>query len=99
MTYLEDREEKQPHRLSRMAVISVQRNGVDKGELTPRLNNYFRMGTTIGTPAVKTSFDEDLYLNLVNINDDGSVIGLQVILEPMILWLWLAITTISWAQE
>jgi len=89
LTYIGDREDRQPHRLSRMAVIDVKRGGRDIGELTPRLNNYYRMGSTIGTPAVKTSFDEDLYLNLVNINDDGSVIGLQVILEPMILWLWL----------
>jgi cytochrome c-type biogenesis protein CcmF len=89
LTYVEDKEEKQPHRSSRLAVISVERNDSDLGLLMPRLNNYYRMGSTIGTPAVKTSLDEDLYLNLVNINTDGSIIGLQVILEPMILWLWL----------
>ena len=44
--------------------------------------------STIGTPAVKTTLKEDLYLNLVNINEDGSVIGLQVIIEPLIFWLW-----------
>ena len=47
------------------------------------------MGSVIGTPAVKTSLDEDLYLNLVKMDEDGKRIGLQVIIEPLIFWLWL----------
>ena len=47
------------------------------------------MGSVIGTPAVHNFLDEDLYLNLVNMNADGSVVGLQVITQPLVLWLWL----------
>ena len=96
LSYVEDRTEEQPHRLSRMAVIKVHRGDSYVGELTPRLNNYFRMGSVIGTPAVKTSLDEDLYLNLVKMDEDGKRIGLQVIIEPLIFWLWLGLWRRSW---
>ena len=47
------------------------------------------MGTVIGTPAVKNLYDRDVYVNLINIDEDGGVIGLQVIIEPMMIWLWI----------
>ena len=68
--------------------MTVTRSGRDIGVLEPKLNNYFRMGSVIGTPAVHNFLDEDLYLNLVNMNEDGSIVGLQVITQPLVLWLW-----------
>lgn len=89
LTYLEATTKEEPHRYSRIARIKATKDGRDLGVLEPKLNNYVRMAnSTIGTPAVKTTLQEDLYLNLVNINDDGSVVGLQVIIEPLIFWLW-----------
>ena len=46
------------------------------------------MQTTIGTPAVKTTLGKDLYLSLVKIDEDNDRIGLQVIIEPLVFWLW-----------
>jgi cytochrome c-type biogenesis protein CcmF len=88
LVYLSSRSESQPHRSSKVAVIEVRREGEVAGLLEPRLNNYFRMGTVIGTPAVRTMLHEDLYVNLVKIDDGGSQIGLQVIIEPLVFWLW-----------
>lgn len=58
------------------------------GVLEPRLNNYIRMQTTIGTPAVRSSWDRDLYLSLVKIDDDNARVGLQAIIQPLVFWLW-----------
>jgi cytochrome c-type biogenesis protein CcmF len=89
LTYIEATTKTEPHRISRIARIQASKNGRDLGILEPKLNDYVRMGgSTIGTPAVKTTLQEDLYLNMVNINDDGSVVGLQVIIEPLMFWLW-----------
>lgn len=89
ITYLEATTKEEDHRFSRIARFEASKNGRNLGILEPKLNNYVRMAnSTIGTPAVKTTLQEDLYLNLVNINDDGSIVGLQVIIEPLIFWLW-----------
>ncbi len=89
LTYTGKETVTESHRASEIAKVSVLRNGREIGLLEPKLNNYFRMGSVIGTPAVHNFLDEDLYLNLVNMNEDGSVVGLQVITQPLVLWLWL----------
>ena len=88
LTYLEPAVIKESHRQSRMARIQVSKNGSEIGILEPKLNHYFKMGSDIGTPAVRSSLKEDLYLNMVNISSDGSSVSLQVIIEPMIFWIW-----------
>ena len=89
ITYVDATSEEEPHRSSQLANLSVKHNGTDIGILSPRLNTYFRMGSVIGTPAVKTRPDEDLYITLVKLEDSGRIIGIKVIIEPMIIWLWL----------
>lgn len=89
LTYEGKETVRESHRQSESAKVSVQRNGRDIGLLEPKLNNYYRMGSVIGTPAVHNFVDEDLYLNLVNMNEDGSIVGLQVITQPLVLWLWI----------
>ena len=89
LEYLRNETVQQPHRLSRVATLQLTSENRDLGLIEPRLNNYFRMGTVIGTPAVKNLYDRDVYVNLINIDEDGGVIGLQVIIEPMMIWLWI----------
>ena len=45
------------------------------------------MSSVIGTRRFNF-LDEDLYLNLVNMNEDGSIVGLQVITQPLVYGLW-----------
>jgi cytochrome c-type biogenesis protein CcmF len=89
LTYTGKETVQESHRASEIAKVTVSRSGRDIGVLEPKLNNYYRMGSVIGTPAVHNFLDEDLYLNLVNMNEDGSIVGLQVITQPLVLWLWL----------
>lgn len=86
LTFDSARDEMESHRAAQIAVLSVKRGDRDLGLLEPRLNNYFRMGSVIGTPAVRSGLDEDLYLSLIQMDSERAV--LQVIVEPLVLWLW-----------
>ena len=88
ITYIEPSSQEEPHRSSQMTDVRVVREGSDLGLLRPRLNTYFRMGSVIGTPAVHTSLDEDLYITLINMEDSGRIVTIKVIVEPLIFWLW-----------
>ncbi|HNE36160.1 MAG TPA: cytochrome c-type biogenesis CcmF C-terminal domain-containing protein, partial [Microthrixaceae bacterium] len=55
----------------------------------PRLNKYRVDGQTIGTPSVRVGPTDDVYLALTKApSGEGSAIGLRVIVQPLILWLW-----------
>ena len=46
----------------------MSRGGRDLGMLSPRMNQYERQREPIGTPAVRSSLFEDLYLSVMNID-------------------------------
>jgi len=77
----------EPHRISNLANIRVRRGGSDLGVLSPRMNHYATMAQPIGTPAVRSSALEDLYLSLVNA--DSGTATVRVIVEPFVYWLWI----------
>ncbi len=88
LSYLGSERQDQPHRTSLLARFSVTRDGKELGELSPRLNHYKKMGQPIGTPVVHSGLDEDLYLSLVNIDSDAKTVSLDVMVHPMVWWLW-----------
>jgi cytochrome c-type biogenesis protein CcmF len=61
----------------------------DDGVFTPSLSE-FRFGTqAIGTPSVRVSPTNDVYLALQALPEDGSdEILLRVVVQPLIVWLW-----------
>ena len=78
----------EPHRVSSIARFSVSKDGRDLGLLEPRMNTYLRMGSPIGTPAVHSGLREDLYLSLIQVDDSAETASLDVIVEPLIWWIW-----------
>ena len=58
----------EPHREAIVARVAVSRGGRDLGFLSPRMNQYERQREPIGTPAVRSSLFEDLYLSVMNID-------------------------------
>jgi len=72
----------QPHRRSEVAWIQVDDTRIDA-----RMNHYATMSDPIPTPAVLSSWDEDLYLSLVRMDDDS--VSVRAILEPFVYWLWI----------
>jgi cytochrome c-type biogenesis protein CcmF len=62
----------------------------DDGTYAPAISE-FRFGTqTIGTPSVRTSAVDDVYLSLQALPTEGSdEILLRVIVQPLVVWLWI----------
>ena len=82
--------ERQPHRTSQIATLSVAANGKSVGGLRPAINQYPSMREPIGTPAVRTSLTHDLYLTVMNVMPDGRV-GIRAIVTPAVLWIWIGV--------
>ena len=72
------------------ATSAVSKGGRDLGVLQPRMNQYSTEREPIGTPAVRTSLREDLYLSVMNIDPDRGTLGLLAMVNPMVGCLWAA---------
>ena len=70
--------------------MDVSRNGRGLGTLYPRMNQYESQREPIGTPAVRTSLTEDLYLSIHNIDPESGTVGLLILVTPMVGWIWIA---------
>jgi cytochrome c-type biogenesis protein CcmF len=90
LTFVNAERMSEPHRESIRARVDVSRNGRDLGTLYPRMNQYENQREPIGTPAVHTSIAEDLYLSIHNIDIDSGTVGLLVLINPMVCWIWIA---------
>ena len=78
----------QQHRDSLVARIAVTKGGRDLGVLSPRMNHYESQREPVGTPAVRTSLFEDLYLSVMNIDPAQGTLGLLALVNPMVAWIW-----------
>ena len=93
LIYREIQNVEQPHRTSKIAVVDVLKDGKSLGSMRPRDNTYLKgnmAGQSVGTPAVRSGFKEDLYLTLLRTDDDQGVpiASVRVIVQPMMKWLW-----------
>ncbi|MCM2254780.1 MAG: heme lyase CcmF/NrfE family subunit [Vicinamibacteria bacterium] len=80
----------EPHREATVARIEVLIDGAVVGRLEPRMNFYPTQREPIGTPAVRTSVREDLYLSVMNFDTAGGSVGLLAMVNPMVVWIWVA---------
>ena len=80
----------EPHRRSLVARLDVTRNGRSVGSLHPRMNQYESQREPIGTPAVRSTLTEDLYVSIQNIDAKSHTVGLLVLVNPMVPWIWIA---------
>jgi cytochrome c-type biogenesis protein CcmF len=78
----------EPHRQSLVARVAVERGGRSLGVLEPRMNYYPNQREPVGTPAVRSSWREDLYLSMVNVDPGRQTLGLHAIVKPMVAWIW-----------
>lgn len=54
------------------------------------MNQYRSQRESIGTPAVRTGLVEDLYVSAMNIDRESGTVGLLVMVNPLVSWLWIA---------
>lgn len=82
--------DQQPQRFVVGADLSVLGgNGQVIGQLSPRQNFYTAQGSEpVTTPAVRSRPNADLYINLLAFQRDGSNATLNVIVEPLVSWIW-----------
>jgi cytochrome c-type biogenesis protein CcmF len=71
------------------ARIRVERNGQNLGVYAPAISTFPNANGGIGTPSVRTSWREDLYLTLVSSPTAADRVTIGVAVNPVILWLWL----------
>jgi cytochrome c-type biogenesis protein CcmF len=90
LTFVKADDVREPHRRSLVATVAITRGGKDLGTLRPAMNQYAAEREPIGTPAVRTSLKEDLYLSIMNIDVEGGTLGLLAMVNPMVGCLWLA---------
>jgi cytochrome c-type biogenesis protein CcmF len=90
LTFLGVEHVREPHREAVVANVSVYRGSENLGVLSPRMNQYPTQREPIGTPAVKSSLREDLYLSAMNIDAERGSVGLLALVNPMVVWLWIA---------
>ena len=80
----------EPHREALVARVAVSRGGRDLGTLSPGMNQYENQREPVGTPDVRTSLFEDLYLSALNVDPDSGSLGLHAMINPMVAWIWIA---------
>ncbi|GAC1343100.1 MAG: heme lyase CcmF/NrfE family subunit [Myxococcales bacterium] len=90
LTFVRAEEVKEPHRQSLLARIEVSRGDRRLADLLPRMSQYESQREPVGTPAVRSGLTEDLYLSIHNIDPGAGTVGLLVLVNPMVGWIWIA---------
>jgi cytochrome c-type biogenesis protein CcmF len=90
LTFVKAESLEEPHRRSVRAHIDVTKNGRALRPLYPSMNHYDTQREPIGTPAVRTSLAEDLYLSVMNIDPSRGTVGLLALVNPLVGWIWIA---------
>jgi cytochrome c-type biogenesis protein CcmF len=90
LTFVKAERVREPHREALVARISVSRHGRALGVLSPGMNQYESQREPVGTPDVRTSLFEDLYLSALNIDPENGTVGLHAMVNPMVAWIWMA---------
>jgi cytochrome c-type biogenesis protein CcmF len=78
----------EPHRFVVGADLTAFIGTREIGKLDPRLNFYGETREPITTPAVRSRPIDDLYINLLAFDENGAHATINVIIEPMVFWIW-----------
>ncbi len=72
------------------AVLSVNKNGIDAGELYPRRDFFYDAQQTMTIPGVRSTMEDDLYVILVDWQPISTRMAtFKVYHNPLVNWLWL----------
>ncbi|MDP2471197.1 MAG: heme lyase CcmF/NrfE family subunit [Candidatus Palauibacterales bacterium] len=82
--------EEQDHRFVVGATFSIFHDGKEAGTMQPRMNYYPNAQQPVGTPDVRSSLKEDLYLTLMAFDQEqGRHATIRAIVNPAVPWLWI----------
>jgi cytochrome c-type biogenesis protein CcmF len=88
-------EETTPNRRSTIATFGISRDGKVVGSLAPRMNVFRGNMQPIGTPGVRSTITQDLYLSVMNIDAEAGVVGLRAFVNPLVYWIWIGMFVIG----
>jgi len=72
------------------AVLGVERNDIEIGELYPRRDFYYESQQSVTIPGLRSNMEEDLYVILVDwqpVSSQG--VTFKIYDNPLVNWLWL----------
>jgi cytochrome c-type biogenesis protein CcmF len=87
-------EGREPHRAWVAAAFEITRGGGAGVILKPRQNFFARSTDPIGTPAVRSSLKEDLYLSLMAYDPTQRTATFRAWVFPLVAWMWCALPLI-----
>lgn len=91
MKYLGLSSGEEAHRTFVAAKVEVTAPNGTVTELRPRMNYYERSTDPVGTPAVRETAKEDLYLSLMAFSEQGGTASFNVWVFPLVGWIWYSI--------
>jgi cytochrome c-type biogenesis protein CcmF len=97
LTFLGTEVKTEPNRMAVLARVGVARGGKAVATLVPHMNEYASQREPVGTPAVRSSVFEDLYLSVMNVDPNAQTLGLRVFVNPMVGWIWVAMIVMALA--
>jgi len=71
------------------ATLSVFEGERQVGMLVPQKHFHRRAQQLVSEGAIHTTLKEDLWVALVDWEEAGSMIALQVIVSPLVVWIWI----------
>jgi cytochrome c-type biogenesis protein CcmF len=74
-----------PSHSSYEAVLRVDGGGT----FSPAVSQFGTGSATVGTPAIDSSWRDDLYLTIASIPTKGTVWSFGVVEQPLVMWLWI----------
>lgn len=81
----------EPHRSFVATRVEVTAPNGEVSELAPRMNYYERMTDPVGTPAVRETVKEDLYLSLMAFSEERGTASFNAWIFPLVNWIWWSI--------
>ncbi len=84
VTFVGTRQVTSPSRSAFEAVLRV-----DHGTFTPAISQFGSGTQTVGTPAIDSSWRDDLYLTIDSVPDTGDVWSFGAVEQPLVMWLWI----------
>jgi cytochrome c-type biogenesis protein CcmF len=84
ITFVDTRTVTSPSHSAYQAVLRV-----DHGLFTPAVSQFGAGTETVGTPAIDSSWRDDLYLTIDSIPASGGVWSFGAVEQPLVMWLWI----------
>ncbi len=82
---------REPHRTYVATNLRITAPDGSVSEMSPRMNYYETMTDPVGTPAVRSTPREDLYLSLMAFSEERRTASFNAWIFPLVGWIWWSI--------